>query len=63
MINKEMICDKDDKIKLDFLMKEVKEILDKYQYKLDYSAHILTCIYRAKRSCDELQRNVELLYM
>ena len=63
MFKSEVICDKDDKRKLILLMKEVKEILDKYPYSLDYHEHTVTAMSRAKTSCNELQRNIEILYI
>lgn len=63
MLEGEVICKKEDKDKLYSLVKEMKQILDKYEYSSDYSAHTVTAMCCAKNSCDKLQRDIETLYI
>ena len=63
MLRGEVICNKEDKEKLLYLINEIKKILDKYPYSSDYSVHTVTGMCRAKNSCSELQRDIETLYI
>lgn len=63
MLEGEVICKKEDKEKLLSLVKEMREILDGYEYSSDYSAHTVTGMFRAQCSCYELQRHIETLYI
>lgn len=63
MLEGEVICKKEDKDKLFSLVKEMKQILDKYEYSSDYSAYTVTAMSCAKTSCNKLQRDIETLYI
>lgn len=62
MFQNEVLIDKDDKERLIELISEVNEILEKYQYNLDYYQHTVVAMNKAQFFCKDLLKWCSYLY-